>query len=91
MASSCSIVEVISTGYYTIPRQIAEMYDDVSSERIEVTRYCCTGLACGESVAEVAFWALTQVYIWLHLNKALFVDWSPRTARSFDWATYIQI
>ena len=73
----------------TIPRQVAKLHDDEPSKRIEVMRYCCAGLACGESVVEVAFWALTQVYIWLHLNKVLFVDWSPRIARSSDWATYV--
>ena len=29
------------------------MYDDESSRKIEVTRYCCAVLACGESVVEV--------------------------------------
>ena len=39
--------------WVTIPRQNEVMYDDESSRKIEVTRYCCAVLACGESVVEV--------------------------------------
>ena len=52
---------------------------------MKVTRHCNAGLACGKSVAEVYFLGATQAYIRLPVHKALFGDWSPRTARSSDW------
>ena len=97
---SCRTIEAMSTGVYvpgwtdyavTVLRQFAELLYDESSKRTEVTKQCYAGLACGESVVRLTFWALTQVFIWLHLNKALSVGWSPRTARSSNWAKYIQI
>ena len=36
-------------------RQLAELLDDVPSERVEVMKHCDAGLACCESVAEVFF------------------------------------
>ena len=61
------------------------MLDDISSERMEVTRHCNAGLACGKSGAEVCFLDATQAYIRLPVHKAFFGDWSPRTTRSSDW------
>ena len=64
------IVEAMSTGVYvpgwtdyavTVLRQFAELLYDESSKRTEVTKQCYAGLACGESVVRLTFWALTKV------------------------------